>query len=80
MAAVRAGSLTERPLFCDLLSQAPMNLERNVSLEAVRAYKLTALASDVQLLFDEAQFVAGHGQIGAIAVQGQIEKQPAARR
>jgi hypothetical protein len=27
-------------MFCDLLAQAPLNLERNVSLEAVRAFKL----------------------------------------
>ena len=33
-------TLTERPMFCDLLAQAPLNLERNVSLEAVRAFKL----------------------------------------
>ena len=26
-----------RPMFCDLLAQAPLNLERNVSLESVRA-------------------------------------------
>ena len=26
-----------RPMFCDLLAQAPLNLERNVSLETVRA-------------------------------------------
>jgi hypothetical protein len=31
-------------LFCDLLAQAPLNLERNVSLEAVRAFKLVTLA------------------------------------
>jgi hypothetical protein len=31
-------------LFCDLLAQAPLNLERNVSLETVRAFKLVTLA------------------------------------
>ena len=36
-------SLVERPLFCDLLAQAPLNLERNVSIEAVRAFKLVTL-------------------------------------
>ncbi len=30
-------------MFCDLLAQAPFNLERNVSLEAIRAFKLIAL-------------------------------------
>jgi AcrR family transcriptional regulator len=38
-----AESLTERPMFCDLLAQAPLNLERNVSLESVRAFKLVTL-------------------------------------
>jgi AcrR family transcriptional regulator len=42
---VLARSLAGRPLFCDLLAQAPLNLERNVSLDAVRAYKRTALAA-----------------------------------
>jgi AcrR family transcriptional regulator len=36
-------SLVEQPLFCDLLAQAPLNLERNVSLESVRAFKLVTL-------------------------------------
>jgi AcrR family transcriptional regulator len=35
-----AATLTARPLFCDLLAQAPLNLERNVSLDQVRAFKL----------------------------------------
>lgn len=35
-----ASSLASRPVFCDLLAQAPLNLERSVSVEAVRAYKL----------------------------------------
>ena len=38
-----ADSLVDRPLFCDLLAQAPLNLERNVSLESVRAFKLVTL-------------------------------------
>jgi AcrR family transcriptional regulator len=43
VAAAIADSLVERPLFCDLLAQAPMNLERNVSLDAVRAFKVVTL-------------------------------------
>src|SRR6476661_1620566 len=35
-----ATTLVARPMFCDLLAQAPLNLERNVSLETVRAFKL----------------------------------------
>ncbi|MCI2421636.1 TetR family transcriptional regulator [Saccharopolyspora sp. K220] len=38
-----ADSLVARPMFCDLLAQAPLNLERNVSLESVRAFKLVTL-------------------------------------
>ncbi|MDQ0468494.1 TetR/AcrR family transcriptional regulator [Labrys wisconsinensis] len=38
-----ARTLAERPLFCDLLAHVPLNLERNASLEGVRAFKLTAL-------------------------------------
>jgi hypothetical protein len=43
VAAIFAKTLTARPIFCDLLAQAPLNLERNVSLDAVRAFKLVAL-------------------------------------
>ena len=42
-AGIFAKTLAARPLFCDLLGQAPMNLERNVSIEAVRAFKTVAL-------------------------------------
>jgi AcrR family transcriptional regulator len=38
-----ASSLVSRPIFCDLLAQAPLNLERNVSVESVRTFKLTTL-------------------------------------
>jgi hypothetical protein len=40
VAAVLADTLTARGVFCDLLAQAPLNLERNVSVERVRAFKL----------------------------------------
>jgi AcrR family transcriptional regulator len=43
VANVFAVTLTDRPMFCDLLAQAPLNLERNVSLESVRAFKLVTL-------------------------------------
>ena len=39
-----ADTLAERPLFCDLLAHAPLNLERGVSVDAVREFKLTTLA------------------------------------
>jgi AcrR family transcriptional regulator len=38
-----SGTLVARPMFCDLLAQAPLNLERNVSMDAVRAFKLVTL-------------------------------------
>ncbi len=44
VATTFADSLVARPMFCDLLAQAPLNLERNVSLESVRAFKLATLA------------------------------------
>ena len=43
IAAVLAQSLVARPFFCDLLAQAPLNLERNVSLESVYAFKTVVL-------------------------------------
>ena len=44
VAGVFAGTLAARGLFCDLLAQAPLNLERHVSLAAVHAFKLVTLA------------------------------------
>ncbi|MCS5734074.1 TetR/AcrR family transcriptional regulator [Herbiconiux daphne] len=43
VAQALAESLARRPVFCDLLAQAPLNLERNVSLDAVLAFKLVTL-------------------------------------
>lgn len=43
VAAVFAATLAARPMFCDLLAQAPLNLERNVSVDAVRTFKLATL-------------------------------------
>ncbi|MET7324586.1 TetR family transcriptional regulator [Streptomyces sp. NPDC005549] len=40
---VFAATLAARPLFCDLLAQAPLTLERNVSIESVRAFKIVTL-------------------------------------
>jgi AcrR family transcriptional regulator len=44
VAGVFASTLAARGLFCDLLAHAPLNLERHVSLDAVRAFKLVTLA------------------------------------
>jgi AcrR family transcriptional regulator len=43
VAGAFAGTLVARPMFCDLLAQAPLNLERNVSMESVRTFKLVTL-------------------------------------
>ncbi|MBV9796283.1 MAG: TetR family transcriptional regulator [Actinobacteria bacterium] len=43
VASAFADTLAARPMFCDLLAQAPLNLERNVSLESVRSFKLVTL-------------------------------------
>ncbi|MFJ6893731.1 TetR family transcriptional regulator [Streptomyces hokutonensis] len=43
VASVLAQSLVVRPFFCDLLAQAPLNLERNVSLESVYEFKTVVL-------------------------------------
>jgi AcrR family transcriptional regulator len=48
-AAVLASSLVARPLFCDLLAQAPLNLERHASVDAVREFKLVTLDEVTQL-------------------------------
>jgi len=45
VADVVARSFGDRPLFCDLLAHTPLNLERNVSPEVVRSYKLISLES-----------------------------------
>jgi AcrR family transcriptional regulator len=45
VADVVARSFADRPLFCDLLAHTPLNLERNVSPENARSYKLTSLAA-----------------------------------
>ena len=44
VAAALASSLVSRPLFCDLLAHTPLNLERNVSVDRVRAFKILAIA------------------------------------
>jgi AcrR family transcriptional regulator len=43
VAGIFSGTLAARGMFCDLLAQAPLNLERNVSLESVRTFKLATL-------------------------------------
>jgi AcrR family transcriptional regulator len=45
IAGVFARSFADRPLLCDLLAHTPLNLERNVSPQTVRDYKLTSLGA-----------------------------------
>jgi AcrR family transcriptional regulator len=45
VAATLAGSFAARPLLCDLIPHTALNLERNASVEAVRAYKYVSLGS-----------------------------------
>jgi AcrR family transcriptional regulator len=45
VADVIARSFGDRPLLCDLVAHTPLNLERNVSPEAVRRYKITSLGT-----------------------------------
>ncbi|MFD7438782.1 TetR/AcrR family transcriptional regulator [Streptomyces sp. NPDC059861] len=53
-----AATLAARPMFCDLLAQAPLNLERNVSIDSVRAFKLVTL-KEVELIGDELRRLLG---------------------
>lgn len=47
-----AQTLVQRPLFCDLLAHILLKLERNVSLNAVRAFKIRAIDDIVSALLD----------------------------
>jgi AcrR family transcriptional regulator len=49
IAATLARSLTDRPLFCDLLAHTPLNLERNVSTERIREFKTVATGATTQV-------------------------------
>ena len=62
LAAALAGTLADRPLFCELLAHAPLNLERHVSEEAVHAFKLTAVAMADDLGSLAARVVPGLSQ------------------
>jgi AcrR family transcriptional regulator len=45
VADVMATSFADRPLLCDLIPHTALNLEHNVSVNAVRRYKLRSLAA-----------------------------------
>jgi AcrR family transcriptional regulator len=67
VASAFADSLVARPMFCDLLAQAPLNLERNVSLESVFAFKLTTL-TEVQAISSDLNRVLGLSEEQSIDV------------
>ena len=73
VADVFARSFGDRPLLCDLIAHTPLNLERNVSPEAVRRYKLTSLAAVdeaaalVQRVLPELTLAEGREFVAAIA-------------
>jgi AcrR family transcriptional regulator len=73
VADVFARSFGDRPLLCDLIAHTPLNLERNVSPEAVRRYKLTSLgavdeaAALVQRVLPELTVDEGREFVAAIA-------------
>lgn len=45
VAAQLATSFAQRPLLCDLIPHAALNLERHATLDAIRAYKLDSIGS-----------------------------------
>ncbi|MFJ1995151.1 TetR/AcrR family transcriptional regulator [Streptomyces asiaticus] len=58
VAEVVAATLAAWPMFCDLLAQAPMNLERNVSIDSVRDFKLVTL-EEIELIDAELRRLLG---------------------
>jgi AcrR family transcriptional regulator len=67
VARMLAATLAARPLFCDLLAQAPLNLERNVSVESVRLFKLVTL-DEVERISAELRRLLGVDETQAVDV------------
>lgn len=63
-----AATLAARGMFCDLLAQAPMNLERNVSVDAVRSFKLATFAAREDLFAALAEQLPALGAADALDV------------
>jgi AcrR family transcriptional regulator len=72
VASVLATTLAARPLLCDLLTHAPLNLERNVSLEAARTFKhaavgsVEAIAEDVRTVLPRLTAADAFDLVGAV--------------
>ncbi|MGW0831423.1 TetR family transcriptional regulator [Streptomyces prunicolor] len=69
VAAVIAQTLVARPFFCDLLAQAPLNLERNVSLDSVYEFKTVVLGVVASLATELCRMLAitGRSAVDVIA-------------
>ena len=61
-----AATLAARGMFCDLLAHAPLNLERNVSLDAVRDFKLATLAARVPISAAVRELLPGLGDLEVV--------------
>ena len=68
IAAALARSLVARPMFCDLLAQAPLNLERNVSIESVRSFKLATLEEVKSIAADLRRVRPGMTELEAVDI------------
>jgi AcrR family transcriptional regulator len=68
IASLLARSLVERPMFCDLLAQAPLNLERNVSIESVRSFKLATLQEVERIAADLRRIRPGITELEAVDI------------
>lgn len=69
LAGLIAGTLVARPLFCDLLGHASLELEREVSVEAVYAFKAVVLAAIESVV---AALVAGKVRMGEEAANDMV--------
>lgn len=73
VATAIANALDVRPLLCDLLTHAPLNLERNVSISSVLPFKLAAitamkkLSDAIRVVLPELTAQDGDDLVGSIA-------------
>jgi AcrR family transcriptional regulator len=80
VAATLTDSLMARPLFCDLLVHTPLNLERNVSMETVREFKVQAIAAhgevvtELQRLFSLGEAEASNVATVATSMAGALRQ------
>jgi AcrR family transcriptional regulator len=78
VATTLADSLVARPLFCDLLAHTPLNLERGVSFDAVKSFKVgtiaeaAAVADALRERFPLTQAHAGNVVATATAMAGAL--------